>query len=191
VYLSVPAPKKMLPQPCPQCGLENGGCQWVIFNPRYYKKKTYYSNTRYGWSVWEIPKEREDSYERFGPYTLLRISHYSKERYSLAQRRTMRSYRKVNKTNRSKVWHTFQMPHAFFSITLGEKEIDLREIFNRPAFKFKHSISFGMSREQFDYYKENGWPKIKLNKAHWVNSAPRFEDKRRGRKKRVRLDGYL
>lgn len=151
MYLSVPARKKILPQPCPQCGLKNGGCQWVIFNPRYYKEKTYYTNGKYSWTGWEIPRNRDNSYNRYGPYILLRISHYSKARYSLASKYAENSDRKVNKTNKSRVWHTFQTPHAFFSLFVGEKEIDLREIFNRPAFKFKHSISFGMSKEQFDY----------------------------------------
>ena len=31
----MPAHKKQLPRPCPQCGLENGGMQWVIFNPKF------------------------------------------------------------------------------------------------------------------------------------------------------------
>ena len=55
----MPAPKKLLPRPCPQCGLKNGGMQWVIFNPRY--SNSYEYN--------EIP------------YLILRIGHYSKELY--------------------------------------------------------------------------------------------------------------
>lgn len=71
----MPAHKKQLPRPCPQCGLENGGMQWVIFNPKF-------SNTR-GFN--EIP------------YSILRISHYSKELYSL-------SYKK-----KKKILHNFRM----------------------------------------------------------------------------------
>jgi hypothetical protein len=55
VYPSVlPAKPKLLPRPCPQCGSETGGCQWVIINPKFYKRRT-------------------------RPYAILRISHgYSK-----------------------------------------------------------------------------------------------------------------
>ena len=171
----MPAPKKLLPRPCPQCGLENGGCQWVIFNPRFYKKKMYYSNKNHGWSVWEIPKYRQDSYDRYGPFVILRISHYSKEQYSLAS--------KYSKKNRTKIWHTFQMPYAFDSVDVGRESVKLDEIFNRIGFKLKHSISFPLSKGWFEYIKKNGWPRIKLDKAHWVNRSPRFENQRRGRKK--------
>ena len=61
----MPAHKKQLPRPCPQCGLENGGMQWVIFNPKF-------SNTR-GYN--EIP------------YSILRISHYSNELYNLSSKK--------------------------------------------------------------------------------------------------------
>jgi hypothetical protein len=75
----MPAHKKLLPRPCPQCGLENGGMRWVIFNPRYSNSRDY--NDR--------------------PYPILRISHYSKEYYGLAS--------KKYKKNRTKIWHNFQM----------------------------------------------------------------------------------
>lgn len=179
----MPAPKKLLPRPCPQCGLENGGCQWVIFNPRFYKKKMYYSNKNHGWSVWEIPKYRQDSYDRYGPYVILRISHYSKEQYSPAS--------KYSKKNRTKIWHTFQMPYAYDSVDVGRESVKLSEIFNRNSFKLKHSISFPMSNGWFEYIKKNGWPAINLEMAHWVNRSVRFENQKRGRNKRVKLSGYL
>jgi len=61
----MPTTKKQLPRPCPQCGLENGGMQWVIFNPRF-------SNSRRYNDI---------------PYPILRISHYSKELYNLSSKK--------------------------------------------------------------------------------------------------------
>lgn len=75
----MPAHKKLLPRPCPQCGLEYGGMQFVIFNPEY-------SNS------WKYNKV---------PYIILRISHYSKEHYN--------SSSKNIKKNRTKIWHNFRI----------------------------------------------------------------------------------
>ena len=61
----MPAHKKKLPRPCPQCGLENGGMQWVIFNPRFSNSKRYNKI----------------------PYPILRISHYSKGLYNLSSKK--------------------------------------------------------------------------------------------------------
>lgn len=60
VYPSImPARPKPLPRPCPQCGKETGGCQLVVFNPRYQELWT-------GYRPWK-------------PIVVLRISHgYSK-----------------------------------------------------------------------------------------------------------------
>ena len=59
-HQSLPAHPKPLPRPCPQCGLETGGCQLVVFNPKYQKVSS-------GYRPWK-------------PIVVLRISHgYSKE----------------------------------------------------------------------------------------------------------------
>ena len=60
MYPSImPARPKPLPRPCPQCGKETGGCQLVIFNPKYQELWTGYRTKK--------------------PYGIIRISHgYSK-----------------------------------------------------------------------------------------------------------------
>lgn len=171
MYLYRGCAKKTLPRPCPQCGMENGGCQWVIFNPRYYKQK-FAAGGR-----WKIEPYKDDSYSRrlYGPYILLRISHYSKEKYELASR--------LKKKNNTKIWHTFQIAHAPISLTIGSENVGFDEIFNIPRFKFKHSISFVMAKDTFERIRKNGWPPIRLERAHWVNRSSRFEGRRAGRKK--------
>ena len=94
----MPAHKKQLPRPCPQCGLENGGMQWVIFNPLFSSSRRYNEN----------------------PYSILRISHYSKVLYSLSSKK------------KKKVWHNFRMELP--AIWHGPKKIILEEIFKRSLF---------------------------------------------------------
>lgn len=157
VYLSaVPAHKKMLPRPCPQCKQVNGGCQWVIFNPNFYEERTGYGRRR--------------------PYQILRISHYSNEQYNLAS--------PSNKKNRTKIWHNFQTPHAFTQIKIGSRKVWVDEIFSEPEYKHKNSITLSMSGEIFEEIKLNGWP-IKFKGGHWIERTPHFNQYRYGRKKRV------
>ena len=83
------------------------------------------------------------------------------------------------------------MPYAPFSLMVGSEVVGINEIFNKPNFKFKHSISFSMAKETFESIKKKGWPPINLERAHWVNRSPRFENRKAGRKKRVKLYGLL
>jgi hypothetical protein len=83
------------------------------------------------------------------------------------------------------------MPYAPFSLMVGSENVGFDEIFNKPNFKFKHSISFSMTQETFERINKKGWPPINLERAHWVNRSPRFESRRAGRKKRVKLRGNL
>lgn len=131
----MPADKKQLPRPCPQCGLDNGGMQWVIFNPRF-------SNTR-GFN--EIP------------YSIIRISHYSKELYSQSSKR------------KKKIWHNFWMPLS--GIRKGPNKIMLKEIFNEPAFVNKTSITIPLKKEWFEYFQKYGWRDLETKRAHFIKKA--------------------
>jgi hypothetical protein len=136
----MPAPKKLLPRPCPQCGLENGGMQWVIFNPRY--SNSYEYNTR--------------------PYSILRISHYSKELYDLSSKK------------KKKIVHNFRI-FLFYRIRVetefGEtKHIHLDEIFNDPNFYLRKSITLPVTKSWFEFFKNNDWYSLlKTERAHFVN----------------------
>ena len=66
----LPAHRKLLPRPCPQCGQENGGCQIVLFNPR-------------------LRPQRET--RRYPTIAIIRISHYSKEQYALSPKKNRRT----------------------------------------------------------------------------------------------------
>ena len=131
----MPAPKKLLPRPCPQCGLENGGMQWVIFNPRF-------SNSR---------RYNQD------PYSILRISHYSKELYSLSSKK------------KKKECHNFRM--YLPAIKKGQKIIVLEEIFKNSYFWRKKSITIPVSKERFELIKKYGWPNLKTQRAHFINKG--------------------
>lgn len=159
MYLSVvPAHKKLLPRPCPQCKQVNGGCQWVIFNPNFYEERT--------------------GYVRHRPYIILRISHYSNAQYALASLK--------NKKNRTKIWHNFQTPHAFEQIKIGSRNVWVDEIFNEPEYSDRNSITLSMSQEMFEKIKLSGWS-IKFKGGHWIERTPHFNQYRYGRKKRVRI----
>jgi hypothetical protein len=146
VYLSrVPGHRKLLPKPCPQCGAENGGVQFVFFNPRFYQRRT--------------------GYPRHRPYHLLRIIHYSKQEY----------HSKKNKNKKykpTKIWHTFQFS-GDFTINYGsEPDIEVMSIdrlFDQPDYVYKHSVTFTLSDAWLNYYKKNGWPRLKNEGAHWFN----------------------
>lgn len=137
----MPAPKKLLPRPCPQCGLENGGMQWVIFNPRY-----------------------SNSYEYNKiPYSILRISHYSKELYDLSSKK------------KKKIWHNFRI-FPFYPIKVetefGEtKYIDLNEIFNDPNYYLRKSITIPVTKGWFEFFKNKGWYSLKTEKAHFKSKS--------------------
>jgi hypothetical protein len=128
-----------LPRPCPQCGAENGGCQWVIFNPKYYEERT--------------------GYQRNWPYSIFRISHYSKEQYLLSPK----------KNRRTKIWHNFQM--RLPGIKRGSEFIPLEKIFDDPLYEDMHSITLALGDEWFDHIKKDGWPRIVTERAHWVNKG--------------------
>ena len=141
----MPAHKKLLPRPCPQCGLENGGMQWVIFNPRF--SNSYEYNKR--------------------PYAILRISHYSSEFYNLSSNKVKR--------NRTKIWHNFRMlsfPGIRRETESGEsKHLDLNEIFDEYDYKFKPSITLPVPKVYFDSWKKYGWPRIDTEKAHFIKKG--------------------
>jgi hypothetical protein len=87
--------------------------QWVIFNPRY--NNSYEYNKR--------------------PYSILRISHYTKGQYSLSS--------KNNKKNRSKIWHNFRMHLRAIVVqteTGESKRIWLEDISNDHNYYFRESI---------------------------------------------------
>ena len=131
----MPAQKKQLPRPCPQCGLENGGMQWVIFNPRF-------SNSR--------------RYNQI-PYSILRISHYSKGLYTQSSKK------------KKKIWHNFRM--RLPAIIKGSKRIVLEEIFNESYFADKKSITLPVSKEWFEYFKRYGWVDLTTEMAHFINKG--------------------
>lgn len=159
VPINMPAHKKLLPRPCPQCKQINGGCQWVIFNPFFYKERIGYSRRQ--------------------PYQILRISHYSSEYYNKAS--------PEHKNNRTKIWHNFQTPYTIKQIKIGSRNVWVDQIFNEPECCDKKSITLPMSGEMFEEIKRNGWH-IKFKGGHWVERTPRFNRYRYGRKKRVRID---
>jgi len=113
VYLSgaVPGHRKLLPRPCPQCGQENGGVQFVFFNPRYYKERTGYSRDK--------------------PYHLLRISHYSKEEYRFKKHKPT----KIWHTFRFK--HEVEINKGAGP---SLKVISIDELFNEPDYMDKKSL---------------------------------------------------
>lgn len=132
----LPGHRKLLPRPCPQCGQENGGCQWVIFNPKFYEERT--------------------GYARDIPYSILRISHYSKEQYALSPK----------KNRRTKIWHNFQV--GLLAIKRGSESIQLEKIFDDPIYEDRHSITLPLGDNWFDYIKRNGW-RVLTERAHWIN----------------------
>jgi hypothetical protein len=134
VYLSLAGRRKLLPQPCPQCGLENGGYQLVLFNPKYYLQRT--------------------GYARDSPYVILRISHYSKEKYSLSPA--------SKKNKRTKIWHNFRT-----SAMLVISSIPVSRVF---AGSNKKSMTIRPSDVLNDYFKKNGW-KIETKKAHFIKKG--------------------
>jgi hypothetical protein len=139
VYLSfrLPAHRKLLPRPCPQCGEEYGGCQWVIRNPEFYRNR---SITR-------------------RPICILRISHYSKEKYAMSSKKL--------KYRQGKIWHSFQIP--LLGIKIGSQSIPLEKIFSRPSHKYEQSVWFPLSNEWYNYFKKYGWQGIVIEGAHWLN----------------------
>ena len=138
----LPAHRKLLPRPCPQCGQENGGCQLVIFNPKFYEERT--------------------GYARRYPYSILRISHYSKEQYAL-QSKTK------NENRQGKIWHNFQI--RLSGLTRGSDFIRLEEIFNDFFYADKQSITLPLGDDFYNYVKNNGWTgwtRIVIERAHWI-----------------------
>ena len=143
MYLSeVPGHRKLLPRPCPQCGQENGGVQFVFFNPRYYKERTGYS--------------------RYRPYHLLRISHYSKQEYRLKKHRPTKIWHtfrfmgdfKINKGSGSSF-----------------KVISIDELFNELDYVDKRSVTLPLGPNRYEDIKQYGWGILRiLNEgAHWLN----------------------
>jgi hypothetical protein len=132
----MPAHKKKLPRSCPQCGLENGGMQWVIFNPRFSNSRRYN----------EVP------------YSILRISHYSKGLYSLSSKK------------KKKVWHNFRIHLS--AIIKGSKRILLEDIFNKRYFANKKSITLSVNKDWFEHIQKNGWKKdLITEKAHFISKG--------------------
>jgi hypothetical protein len=141
----LPAHRKLLPLPCPQCQQEYGGCQFVIFNPKTYLERTGYSRDRYE------------------PYCILRISHYSKQQYALSRR--------TKGNGKGKVWHNFQIDSSRFAgISRGGEHIPLNQIFNDLKYEGKQSINLPVSDGYFQYIKKIGWSNFLMtDRAHWVN----------------------
>jgi hypothetical protein len=75
------------------------------------------------------------------------------------------------------------------NFSLDQKQVNINKIFDLEQFRYKHSITLPLSSEQFEDIKKNGWY-IKLQMSHWVNRASWLDHYRRGRNKRVELDGY-
>jgi hypothetical protein len=145
VYLSgVPAHKKLLPSPCPQCGQLNGGVQFVFFNPRFYEQRT--------------------GYWRYGPYHLLRISHYSKEEY------------RINKHKPTKIWHNFQFLRDL-NINLGippdVKVMSIDDLFNEADYLDKQSVTLQLTPKSAEVIRKYGWHYLMLmnEHAHWLNKT--------------------
>lgn len=137
----MPGHRKSLPRPCPQCGRENGGVQLVFFNPRFYKQRTGYS--------------------RSYPYHLLRISHYSKEEY-LSKKNKNKKYKPT------KIWHTFHFIGKY-EINYGSGPMSIAELFKQPEHFYKQSFSTTPGEDLMKYWKKNGWPKFKIEGAHYIN----------------------
>ena len=142
VYLSiVPGHRKLLPRPCPQCGQENGGVQFVFFNPHYYKERTGYSRHR--------------------PYHLMRISHYSKEEYRLKHKPTKiwHTFQFLTEFELNKGWEP------------DIKIISIDKLFDEPDYADKHSVTLQLTTNHFEYIKKYGWPPLSKNHAHWFNKV--------------------
>jgi hypothetical protein len=137
----MPGHRKVLPRPCPQCGAENGGVQLVFFNPRFYKQRTGYS--------------------RSYPYHLLRISHYSKDEYGSKKN-------KNKKYKPTKIWHTFQFTDGY-EINYDSEPMSVSELFDQPEHIDKQSYTVTPNEAWLNYYRKNGWPRIKTESAHWIN----------------------
>jgi hypothetical protein len=147
VYLSlVPGHRKLLPRPCPQCGCENGGIQFVFFNPRFYKERTGY-----------------------GPYSyhLLRISHYSREEYH--------SKKNKNKKHKStKIWHNFRFIGEFkidYGLEPDVEVISIEELFDKEDYLDKQSVTLPMTPNRYEGIRKYGWSILlpQNDGAHWFN----------------------
>jgi hypothetical protein len=143
VYLSaLPGHRKLLPRPCPQCGQENGGIQFVFFNPHYYEART--------------------GYRRYRPYHLLRISHYSKEEYRLKKHNPTKVWHNLRFRND---WKINKGRGSNFKV------ISIDELFNEPDYLNKKSVTMGLLPSWYEGIKEQGWRVLGLmhERAHWIN----------------------
>ena len=145
MYLSgkeVPGHRKLLPRPCPQCGQENGGVQFVFFNPRYYEERTGYS--------------------RDIPYHLMRISHYSRVEYRLKKHKPTRIWHTFQFLGGYEL-NKGRAPDF--------KLISIDKLFDEPDYLDKQSVTLQLSASHFDFIKQYGWPALSKNHAHWFNKA--------------------
>lgn len=145
MYPSImPAQPKLLPRPCPQCGKEIGGCQLVLFNPKYYYLRS--------------------GYARSQPYVILRISHgYSKTE------RTKHNTRKkiVHNFSSSYIWN-FTIGYGSNTTTISSDQI-----FNHPDYMYTQCITDPPSPQVMRDIKANGWLISETSGAHWIKRAQR------------------
>ena len=121
----LPASLKILPRPCPQCGKGYGGCQIVLFNPKYYFYRT--------------------GYERLRPYVILRISHgYSKTE------KTKSNTRKKIVHNFQIIVDSI---HSI-KIKYEGNMIDINRIFTYAEYEYKHSITYPLGNQIYEMYIE-------------------------------------
>jgi hypothetical protein len=138
----MPTPRKRLPRPCPQCGSEFGGCQLVMFNPRFYHERT--------------------GYERHYPYVIIRINHgYSKTE------KTKNNTRKkiVHNFSSERGW-------SFITDSETNPDtVSSEEIFNRLQYRYRQSYTMPLGPEAIQSIKENGWKISEKSLAHWVRRS--------------------
>jgi hypothetical protein len=140
----VPGHKKLLPRPCPQCGQENGGVQFVFFNPRYYKERTGYDRSYHA------------------PYHILRISHYSKDAYKSG---------KGTKTWHN-VRFRRDFPIGIGNPIFVKEEISIDQLFDRPDYADVPSVTLRLTPKNAEFIKKHGWKKVLMtvdHHAHWFN----------------------
>ena len=139
----MPTPKKRLPRPCPQCESEFGGCQLVMFNPRFYLKRT--------------------GYERHYPYVIIRISHS----YSKTEKTRNKTRKKIvhNFSSELSGWSFTTQNET------NPDPVSSRNIFRRRQYMYRQSINMPLGPALIQFIKENGWKISETSLAHWVRRS--------------------
>ena len=131
-HQSMPAHPKPLPRPCPQCGKETGGCQLVIFNPKYQQL----------WSGYRTKKS----------YAIIRISHG----YSKVLRTKNKKRKKIVHNFQTGPWD------LTIGDGSNSRTISTEVLFDQPGYENFQSRSMPLSAENFEDFKANGWPPLLL-----------------------------